>query len=314
MDDHNSAGPVALDPIVEAQLERIREAGLPRICDCDPIEARRVSGGLRRREFDPRQLARVEDRMIAAGGREIAVRSYVPRQATADRVVVHYHGGGWVLGSLDQSAALCAALAAAAGCEVLSVDYRLAPEHPFPAAVDDAFEALGGLAASYPPGTRLVLCGDSAGGNLAALAALRARDAGGPEIALQVLVYPIVDPDFELWPAANRGRTDLPFGPAEMAWFWDHYLPDPSRRGQPDAAPLRAESLANLPPAIVVLAGYDPLLGQGRAYAIRLTEAGVDVTLREYGELMHGFFGMVETLPQASSNLAWIGEQIGALA
>src|SRR6185312_790047 len=210
----------------------------------------------------------VRDIVIPSQAGGLPARVYSP-SAKAPGVVIYYHGGGWVVGSLDGWDPAVRALAAASGCDVVSVDYRLAPEHAFPAAADDAYDALvwvasaSGLAAGRP----VVVAGDSAGGNLAAVSALRARDFGGPPIALQVLVYPVVDCDLDRRSYHEYGGDELILNRRDMVWFWDHYAPDPATRANPYASPLRASSLSGLPPAYVVTAEHDPLRDEGFAYA-----------------------------------------------
>jgi acetyl esterase len=203
--------------------------------------------------------------------------------------LVYFHGGGWVLGSVITAHGVCAALAHESRYTVVSVDYRLAPEHPFPAAVEDAWAATTWVhkhgAELGAPGP-LAVGGDSAGGNLAAVMALRARDRGLP-LAFQLLVYPVMDADLDTtsYPENAQGYWLTRAG---MAWFWDQYLPD-GDRFHPDASPLRAEDVSGTPPALVITAEYDPLRDEGEAYARRLEEAGVPVTLSRYDGLIHAF-------------------------
>ncbi len=223
--------------------------------------------------------------------------------------VVYYHGGGWVIGCVDEWDAACRALAVAAGARVVSVDYRLAPEHCFPAATDDAFAALVWAAEQYP-GSAIVVGGDSAGGNLAAVAALRARDAGGPEIALQVLVYPVVDCDLTRPSYAEHTDTKLILNTPEMAWFWDHYVPNEAEREHPYASPIRASTLAGLPPAYIVIAQHDPLRDEGLAYAAALKAANVPVTVARYDDQIHAFFTLVNLMESADRAVAEAGAAI----
>jgi acetyl esterase len=247
----------------------------------------------------------------AAGG--IKARVYSPA-ADAPGVVVYYHGGGWVVGSLDAWDASCRALAAASGCDVVSVDYRLAPEHVFPAAVDDAFDALSWVAApdGVAAGRPVVGAGDSAGGNLAAVCALRARDAGGPALAMQLLVYPVTDCDLERRSYHQYDGDELILNRRDMVWFWDHYAPDPATRVRPDASPLRARDLSGLPPAYVITAEHDPLREEGFEYAERLRAARVPVEHRHYGSQIHAFFTFVNVLEDADKAVADAGAAIRA--
>jgi acetyl esterase len=239
-----------------------------------------------------------------AGG--LHARVYSP-SVGAPGVVLYYHGGGWVLGSLDSGDSTARALAVASGCDVVSVDYRLAPEHAFPAAADDAYDALAWVASDMGPagGTGLarrrpvVVTGDAAGGNLAAVTALRARDAGGPPIALQVLVYPAVDCDFERRSYLECDGDELMLNRRDVEWFWDRYVPDPAVRVNPYVSPLRAGDLSGLAPAYIVTAEFDPLRDEGFAYADRLRAARVPVEHRHYGSEIHGFFAFVGLLDDA---------------
>ena len=227
---------------------------------------------------------------------------------------MYYHGGGWVIGGLDDFDKLGRLLAQRTGCTVLLVDYRLAPEYRFPVAVDDAWAALrwadehrAELTGTGVTGTGvpLIVAGDSAGGNLSAVMTQRARAAGGPDIALQVLVYPVTDCDMETTTYRDPGNQ-LMLTSDSMTWFWDHYAPDPAARLHPDASPLRAASLADLPPAVVLTAEHDVLRDEGELYATRLLKAGVPVRHQRFAGQMHGFFTMVDLLPGAGEALGYV--------
>jgi acetyl esterase len=213
---------------------------------------------------------------------------------------VYFHGGGWVVGSVALSDSFCRALANASGCAVLSVGYRLAPEHRFPAAADDAYAATRWASEharelGFDPG-RLAVGGSSAGGNLAAVVALMARERGGPRIALQWLHVPVIDHDFTRESYRVNGKG-MGLTRAGMEWFWDHYAPDVARRDEPFASPIRATDLRGLPQAIFVAAECDPLRDEGAAYAERLRAAGVRVTYLEYPGMVHSFMGWSEIVP-----------------
>ncbi len=229
-------------------------------------------------------------------------------------VIVYYHGGGWVIGSLDDYDKLGRLLARRTGCTVVLVDYRLAPEYRFPTAVDDSWAALrwadehrGELAGEQAP---LIVAGDSAGGNLAAIVAMRARAAAGPPIALQVLVYPVTDCDLEST-SYRDPANQLMLSRDSMVWFWDHYAPDLNARLHPDAAPLRSANFADLPPAVVLTAEHDVLRDEGELYATRLMKAGVPVRHRRFAGQMHGFFNMNDVLPGAADGLDYVVAAIG---
>jgi len=193
----------------------------------------------------------------------------------------------------------------------VSVAYRLAPEHPFPIPLEDAWAALLWVSANHPS-TPLIVGGDSAGGNLAAVCALRARDRSGPALGLQVLVYPVTDHDMTTASYIERGNEDALMGKRSMQWFWDHYLPDPASRANPEASPLRAPDLSGLPPAVIVTADYDPLRDEGLAYAQRLRDAGVDVTAHHYKDMAHPFFSFVNVFQRSNEAVERVAERIRA--
>jgi acetyl esterase len=223
----------------------------------------------------------------------VPARIYRPR-TEGHGAVVFFHGGGWVVGSLDSHDALCRTLAARSGRTVISFDYRLAPEHPYPAAIEDAWIATRWAASHH--GT-IAVAGDSAGGHLAAVAALRARDAGLP-LALQVLVYPVTDYAFDT-PSYREHGVDTGLTAELMRWFWEQFLPDPARGAEPEASPLRAASLAGVAPALILVASHDPLCSEGEAYAERLHREGVPVTLSRYEGQIHGFVRMPAVIDRA---------------
>ncbi|MGN9914520.1 alpha/beta hydrolase [Phytohabitans sp. LJ34] len=227
-------------------------------------------------------------------------------------LLAYFFGGGWVLGSLETSDGICRRLCADAGCLVVSVAYRLAPEHPFPAAPRDCHAAVTWLAAHAAElggdPARLAVAGDSAGGNLAAAVTLQARDAG-PALAAQVLVYPNVAYGADT-PSMRDNTDPFFFNRTSVDWYWGHYLADPADAGDPLASPLRADSLSGLPPALVVTAEYDPLRDEGEQYAERLRAAGVPVELARYDGMTHGFFTMTGTLAAAREATARVAEYL----
>jgi acetyl esterase len=252
---------------------------------------------------DPEPVAQVADTRIDGGP---GARVYTP--ADARGTLVWFHGGGWVMGDLDGFDRAARALANSTGAVVLSVDYRLAPESPFPAAVHDADAALR-WARSQLTGP-VAVGGDSAGGNLAAVAARHARDAGAADLALQVLVYPVTDGAMDT--ASYVRFSDGPMlGAAEMRAFWAEYLggADPL---DPDASPLRASDLAGLAPAFVAVAGHDVLRDECEAYAARLRESGGAVTLRRYDDMAHGFLRWGGVVDRAHELIADIGAAVRA--
>ena len=231
---------------------------------------------------------------------EVPIRIYRPHGVERPPVVVYIHGGGFVLGNVEGSDRDCRLLAEGAGCLVASVEYRLAPEHPFPAASDDCVAAIRWVAenagALGADPTRLAIGGDSAGGNLAAVTALRARDEGGPSICFQLLIYPVVDQtstmDDPHFASLTENSDGYMLDGSMMEWFRRCYVPDPSDRANPYVSPLLASSHVGLPPALVMTCEYDPLRDEGEAYAKRLADAGVEVTLSRYDGGLHGIFSM----------------------
>lgn len=302
---------LSVHPQAQALLDGKAAAGGPPIWELSPDEARAVIEANSAIIGAGPQLASVRDIIIPSQAGGMPARVYSPG-AEAPGVVVYYHGGGWVFGSLDGWDASVRALAVASGCDVVSVDYRLAPEHRFPAAADDAFDALlwvaspAGLAGRRP----VVVAGDSAGGNLAAVAALRARDTGGPPLALQLLIYPVTDCDLDRKSYHEFNGNDLILNRQDMVWFWDHYAPDPATRVNPYASPLRAADLTGLPPAYLVTAEYDPLREEGFAYADRLRDARVPVEHRHYASQIHAFFTFVNVLDDADKAVADAGAAV----
>ncbi len=258
-------------------------------------------------------MASVRDIRVRASGGFVPVRILVP-VARPRGVLVYYHGGGWVIGGLADFDKLGRQLAQRTGCAVLLVDYRLAPEYRFPTAVDDAWAALrwadehrAELTGTGEQGAQapLIVAGDSAGGNLTAIMALRARAAGGPPVALQVLVYPVTDCDLDST-SYRDPANQLMVSRDSMAWFWDHYAPDTEARLHPDASPLRSASFAGLPPAVILTAEHDVLRDEGELYATRLVKAGVPVRHRRFAGQMHGFFTLVDALPGAVAGLDYV--------
>jgi len=301
-----------LDPQAQDFLSRLASAKLPSIQE-QTIEQARAQVNLSTRFLGkPPHVLRVEDRTIAGPGGDLAIRLITPEDAGQGPlpIVVFFHGGGWVLGNLSSHEGVCRAIANASKSIVASVDYRLAPEHPFPAAADDAYAALAWISAHAAEfggdASRIAVCGDSAGGNLAVVATLMARDRGGPAVAFQALAYPITDYD----PDAG---SYLEFAEGcfltrdEMLWYWDQYVPNPEDRRRPYASPNRADDLSNLPPALVVTAGYDVLRDEGEAYARRLAEAGVPVKLSRYDGMIHGFMRRYPFFDQGRAAIDEIG-------
>jgi len=276
----------------------------------DPEEARATLRAAPKLPMPDVELAAVEDRTIPGPAGEIPVRISTPVDAgDPPAVVVYLHGGGWVVGDLESHDRTTKRLAQATGTVVVSVDYRLAPEHPFPAPAEDAYAATVWAAEHYGP-SHLVVAGDSAGGNLAAVVSLMARDQGGPSVDHQVLVYPVIDHAMDTESYDVNG-TDYFLTRTKMAWFWDQYAGE-HERAHPYCSPLRAEALAGLPPASVVTLEHDPLRDEGEAYADALRAAGVPTESLQGEGLFHGCFGLDELLPDAEPVWTWTVERIRA--
>lgn len=300
-----------LHPQAQGLLDGLHAEGGPPLYELSVEEARAIPEALRELIGPGPEVAEVRDISIPGPAGPLAGRIYEPVPEPPG-TVVYYHGGGWVFGSVDDTDALCRALALESGCRVVSTEYRLAPEHRFPAAVDDAYAALVWVDANLAGGKPVVVAGDSAGGNLSAVTALRARDEQGPAVALQVLVYPVVDHDYTTGSYEQYADAGLLLGKQEMIWFWDHYAPKEEDWSSTYASPLRADDHSGLPPAYVVIAEYDPLRDEGLAYAERLRAAGVPVTVRRYDDQLHAFFHMVGLMESADQAVREVGEAIRA--
>ena len=312
--------PVTLDPDAAAVYKAFQEAGRPAYETLTAPEARGYYLAARLvSNPEPPALQSVEPLSIPAPHGAIPARVYTPKtlRKTDGRApcLVFFHGGGWVIGDLETHDVVCRKLADEGELIVISVDYRLAPEHKFPSAVDDAIAATKWIADNAArlgiDAARLMVGGDSAGGNLAAVVSLAARDGDGPEIAGQVLIYPATD--FSMThPSHSEPETSILLTHSVIKWFANHYMGDADRNDW-RASPARAETLAGLPPAYVLTAGADPLRDEGDEYAARLKAAGVPVTYRHFPGQFHGFFTMGKLLPQAnvaaSAIASWLRAQ-----
>ena len=284
---------MALDPDAERVLEMVRASGRPPYETLSPAEARALFlAGREVLALDPAPVAVTRD-VVGPGG--VPLRLY--RGAGTDAAamlpaLVYFHGGGWVIGDLDSHDSVCRHLANAARCAVVSVDYRLAPDHKFPAAVDDCFAATSWVATEATSlaidRDHIAVGGDSAGGNLAAVVSLLARDRGAPRLRYQLLAYPATEASMAHRSIARFAEGFL-LTRATMRWFYDCYLRSPADVEDWRASPLRAADLAGVPPALVLTAGFDPLCDEGEAYASRLQDHGVAVTHRHYPDQIHGF-------------------------
>ncbi|TVS15831.1 MAG: alpha/beta hydrolase [Gammaproteobacteria bacterium] len=290
-----------LEPATAALLNQLAEAGGPTIDQLTPAEGRAMYR-MMQPPGDDIAVGGVENRQISGPGASIPIRIYRPQGSGPFPVHVHFHGGGWVIGDLETHDADCRQLCQLADVIVVAVDYRLAPEHRYPAAVEDCYAATVWAAAHGGEfGGRegpVSVGGDSAGGNLAAVVSRLARDRNGPGINLQLLLYPVVDAAMDT-PSYTENGDGYMLTRQGMEWFWTQYCPDPAQRLEPDASPLRASDLSGLPPALVMTAEFDPLRDEGESYAQRLTEAGVEVTCERYAGLIHGFFSQARNIPAA---------------
>ena len=296
-------------------IEELAAAGDPPLHESTPAIARlgdMVAAGMTGRGPEVGSVRNLK--LDGVGGR-FRVRVLTPA-ATPRGVIVYFHGGGWVLGDIDlQYDYVGRDLANRTQTTVVLVNYRKAPEHRFPTAIEDSETALRWVADNFaelaPEGGPLVVAGDSAGGNIAAVLTQRSLRNAGPKIDYQVLIYPVTDCDLDR-PSYLDPANHLLVDRDSIRWFWDHYLPDVHRRTDPDASPLRATSLEGLPPALVYTAEYDPLHDEGVAYPEALRDAGVEVTLEIATGEMHGFFQMANILPGYETGVALVSRYTNA--
>jgi acetyl esterase len=290
-----------LDPKAKAMIDMMAQMPLPPWGSVDAQTVRAIMDGGRFPSPDL-PLAEIVNTVAPGPAGEIPVRIYRASLDDSQPAIVYFHGGGFVVGNLESHDGTCRRLATAIGCTVVSVDYRLAPEHLYPAAVDDSYAATEWVAANgaslkIDP-TRIAVAGDSAGGNLAAVVALMARDRGGPRLCHQLLTYPVTDMAFRSQSYIENGEGYF-LTRTMMGWFGDQYVPAGHDVEDPLLSPLYAPDLSGLPPATVITAEYDPLRDEGEAYARRLFEAGVTTKLVRYDGVFHGFFSMNGMIDQA---------------
>lgn len=298
---------MSLDPQAKELLDLVAAASAPAFHEMTVPQAREAIRAL----FIPNEpslpVKSVETRVLNTKSVDLAARIYSPDGQCPLPILVYFHGGGWVIGDLETHDATCRALAIGAGCIVVAVDYRRAPEHKFPTAAEDCFAAtqwvaLNAASLGGDP-ARMAVGGDSAGGNLATVVAQMAADRGGPALRYQLLIYPVTDHSFETASYKNYADGYL-LTKATMEWFWNHYLNIQSDGTNPYASPLRSQRLSQLPPAWVLTAEYDPLADEGAAYARKMNEAGVSVEHTEYKGMIHGFFSFGHILDQGRQAIA----------
>jgi acetyl esterase len=308
-----------LHPELRTLLEAMDAQPAPSLAGQDPATARigrldwmKTLGG------DPVALGRVENLNIPGTGGDVPVRVYANEDGGDHPALIYFHGGGFVFGNLDTHDTMCRALARQSDAVVIAVDYRLSPEHKFPAAVEDAYAATLWAAENSErlgiDASRIAVGGDSAGGNLAAVVAMRCRDAGGPPLALQVLIYPITDfSSFETGSYRECGEGYF-LTRATMEWLKLHYLEFDSLGHHPEVSPMHAPDLSGLPPAFVITAEFDPLRDEGEAYAQRLQRARVPVTVTRYPGMVHGFFSMSGLLADGRKAMGEVAARLQSIA
>ena len=294
-----------VDPQVRQLLDFIATLNMPALSALPPAQARALRA---ERKLPPGPDADVRDHVLRGPGGDLPVRQYRPSGARgALGALVYFHGGGFVLGSIEGHDALCRQLCVSSGCSVFSVEYRLAPEHKYPAAVEDAYAATRWVHASAAEldvdPARLAVGGDSAGGCLATVAAALAKTRGGPPLALQLLLYPVTDLRSMDTPSYLENAEGYFLTRDDMLWFRDQYLSSPEERAHPHASPLASDDLAGLPRALVITAEYDPLRDEGEAYARALAAAGVEVELERYDGMIHAFTSMFPFLDRGRESI-----------
>ena len=300
--------PTALDPQMKIILDAFNAAG-PMFLRAETAEQARAKlrALIEANLISPPAIYRVEDRHIAGADGQIAARVYTPEGSPPMGVLVYFHGGGWVLGDLESHDHVCRALANGAGCVVVSIDYRLAPEHVFPAGAEDCYAATKWVAenaaALGADASRMAVGGDSAGGNLAAVVSMMARDRGGPAINFQLLIYPVTDCALDTPSQKEFAADGYALSRADMEWFWKNYLDPGVEKNNPYACPLRAKNLKGLPPALVLTASHDPLRDEGERFAERLIAAGVKVTCTRYEGVTHAFISFADALDKGKEGL-----------
>lgn len=305
-----------LDSQVKALLDQLEQMQMPALADMTPEQGRAAFQQMRQLGGAPEPVARVEDRVIPGPAGDLKVRIYTPSGEPPFPVMVFFHGGGWVIGDLESHDPLCRTLTNASGSMIVAVDYRLAPEHKFPAAVDDCYAAAKWVAdqAADLGGdpNRLGVGGDSAGGNLSAVVCLLARDRGGPKLAYQLLIYPATDFAMNM-PSVRENGEGYFLTFQDMVWFTNHYIRGASDKLNPLVSPLVAADHSGLPTAIIVTAQFDPLRDEGEAYGEKLRQAGVSVKVRRYNGMIHGFVSLFAVISRGHEAVRDVGADVREL-
>lgn len=306
-----------LDPQARALLDQMAEAGAKPFEVMSVAEGRQASVGFKDLGGPPEDVAAVDHVFIPGPTADLPARIYRPAGAGDGPLpaMMYFHGSGWVVLNIDICDAFNRAYANRAGCAVVAVNYQKAPEHKFPVPFDDCFAATEWVFANAETlgldPARIGVSGDSAGGNLAAAVALKARDQGGPSLRCQVLVYPAVDYGWDT-PSALANAEGYLLQRASMEWFWNHYVSSPADAADPYCSPLQAPDHSGLPPALIVSAEFDPLCDDGRSYAAKLDAAGVPVKFSLYDGMIHGFLWMSGVLDQSRALVDEIGHEVRA--
>lgn len=309
-----------LDPNVKQLLDGMAAANLSPFDNVESLSAVELRATMEANRMPAPEVsvARYEDTSFTTtDGASIGVRVYWPANDQVERpAIVFFHGGGWAIGGLDTHDNSARELCNASDAVVVFIDYRLAPEALFPLPAEDCYAGLTwtvehaselGIDAS-----RLAVAGDSAGGNLAAVVALMAKERGGPVLRFQLLIYPCTDMDTGRWPSMTENQAGYLLTTTSMEWFYDQYVPDRALRTHPHASPIHAADVSGLPPALVITAEFDPLRDEGEAYGAKLNEAGVATEVRRYDGMIHGFVGMTAMFEQSRDAVALAGARVKA--
>lgn len=304
-----------LDPNAAALLAAMDEQGMPAFEDMSVSQARDAANAFRELQGEPADMASVVDRTVPGPAGRLPIRVYTP-PGSPSGILIYIHGGGWVIGNIEVADGPCRALAVATGCVVVSTQYRLAPESSFPAAPEDCYAVTCWVAEHQgelvDDAAGLVVAGDSAGGNLAAVVALMARDRGGPALTGQMLVYPATSFAFDSPSITENGEGYL-LTAGSMRWFAGHYLADDADGKQAYASPLLADDLSGLPPAFIATMEFDPLRDDGARYGEALRAAGGQATVKNYAGQIHGTLWLAGALPVAAELVADIGREVRTL-